>query len=171
MTDACDVIDLKGSTATPEFLPRLPAAAARRDRHVQHTRVVVQAAARTDVVSASWSRSRPAPLLQLLTSSASVLLIKDPSVSRWRQPCTAELSTQSVQKQAKKHLNMETHLSRTNERTAASKPVSPIGRRNSELIFRSHVTGVYHCRAKMSTDHLFFWFTHITKHLDDINIH
>lgn len=83
------------------------------------------------------------------TSSASVLLIKDPSVSRWRQPCTAELSTQSVQKQAKKHLNMETHLSRTNERTAASKLVSPIGRLNSEPIFRSHVTGVYHCRAKI----------------------
>lgn len=111
------------------------------------------------------------PVLQLMTSSASVLLIKDPSVSRWRQPCTAQLSTQSVEKQAKKHLNMETNLSRTNERTAASKLVSPIGRLNSELIFRSHVTGVYRCRAKMSTNHLFFWFAHIMKHLADINIH
>lgn len=97
VTDACDVIDLKGSTATPEFSPRPPRAAARLGRHVQHTRVVVQAAARTDVVSASWSLSRPVPLLQLLPSSASVLLIKDPSVSHWRQ-----LRTQSVQKQAKK---------------------------------------------------------------------
>lgn len=70
----------------------------------------------------------------------------------------------------KKNFNMETRFSWTNERTAMSKPASLIGRLYCELIFRSHVTGVYRCRAKVSTNHLLFWFTHITKHLD-INIH
>lgn len=108
VADACDVINLKGWTATPKFWPRFPAVAARLDHHVQHTRVVVQAAARTDVASASWSLSCPAPLLQLLTSSASVLLIKDPSVSRWRQPCTAELSSSAHKQSRNRQKNTST---------------------------------------------------------------